>query len=352
MKVLVIGEFAQGGSAETFADHIRDALEHMGHQAISWGQPDPGRWLDRIPNARSIRRTVLGAASSLRSVRRLALAALWRQAREAAPDLTIVCYDYLWPDEVARLRSATGSPVVLWYPDSISNFGRACFIAAPYDALFFKDPYIVKTLGGVIRSPVHYLPECFNPRSLGEPKREAIPQRFRSAVATVGNLHPWRLAALSNLADCEVRLWGTKPPQWMPEVMFTRIYQGKPVYHADKCMVFRGADIIVNTLHFSEIEGLNCRCFEAAGAGAFQLVDWRPALRDLFVDGEEIVTFRGMDDLRRKISFWLPRREERWSIGDRARARSLREHTYEHRLAMLVDTVSGRSSGFDMPPHP
>jgi spore maturation protein CgeB len=79
------------------------------------------------------------------------------------------------------------------------------------------------------------------------------------------------------------------------------------MHDAERVRAFRGAKIVVNNLLYTEMWGLNARCFEAAGAGAFQMVDWRPGLAQLFEDGPEIVRFSGAPNLRTKIAHWLPR---------------------------------------------
>src|SRR5205823_1227905 len=73
----------------------------------------------------------------------LALAELrvGRVAREFAPDLVLVsCIESLRPQTVAALRG--GNPqcrVMGVFSDHLANFGRGYFMAADYDALFFKD---------------------------------------------------------------------------------------------------------------------------------------------------------------------------------------------------------------------
>jgi spore maturation protein CgeB len=77
---------------------------------------------------------------------------------------------------------------------------------------------------------------------------------------------------------------------------------------------------------------LNPRCFELAGAGAFQLVDERSALRAAFEPGSEVETFRDLDECRRKIRQFLAHPDEGVAIASAARTRALAEHTYVHRM--------------------
>jgi spore maturation protein CgeB len=125
--------------------------------------------------------------------------------------------------------------------------------------------------------------------------------------------------------------------------------QGRPVHDQEKVRAFRGAKIVVNNLMYGEIWGVNARCFEAAGAGAFQMLDWRLGLGQLFDDGTELVSFSNVEDLLRKVEYWLPREAERRCIAQAGMKRAHSEHTYACRLHLLIDTVMGRQSGYLLP---
>ena len=116
-----------------------------------------------------------------------------------------------------------------------------------------------------------------------------------------------------------------------------------------RALAFLGAKIVVNNLHFGEIWGLNVRAFEAAGIGAFQMIDWRSGLDQLFEDGKEIVSFRNMDDLRDKVDYWLNHPQERLEIANAGKRRAHAEHTYHLRLSLLLDSLAQRANGFPMP---
>ena len=126
------------------------------------------------------------------------------------------------------------------------------------------------------------------------------------------------------------------------------MYQGRPVYDHDKVRAFRGAKIVINDLRLSEIWGLNVRAFEVAGAGGFQLIGWRGGLQQLFSDGEEIVSYRGLSDLKSKIEIFLKDNDRRKAIAAAGMRRAFAEHTYELRLKLLIETTMGAASGFPM----
>lgn len=347
MNVLVIGRFY----AEGFALHIAETLRSMGHAVERFEPGFRPKGADtrigfRLNQARRVIRSATDAIPQIRSHR---MRVLWRQLEERPCDAVIVCHDYLWPEEVAQLKRCTNAKVSLWFPDAAANIGRGFFMNAPYDGLFFKDPYIVHALAGVLESRVYYLPECYNPARHRLPDGEVPGPEYRCDIATAGNAHSWRVAFYKHLARYDVKLWGPPPPLWLPLGPVAAMYQGRSVLDADKARAFLGAKVVLNTLHYGEIWGLNVRTFEAAGIGAFQMVDWRPGLPQLFEDGKELVSFRGLADCLEKVDHYLNHERERLAIALGGRARAEQEHTYSHRLSVLLDTLAGNASGYPLP---
>src|SRR5271170_827558 len=111
---------------------------------------------------------------------------------------------------------------------------------------------------------------------------------------------------------------------------------GRHVHCDDKVRAARGATICLNTLHYGEVNGLNCRAFELAGCGGFQIVTRVPALAEHFVPDVEVVTFASVDELVEKIDYYLRNPAEAAEIAERGRARAHRDHTYEHRLKEIL----------------
>jgi len=275
---------------------------------------------------------------------------LMTAARARPIDLTLVCHDFLRPNEVRRIKDVTGAPAALWYPDHIGNFGRSWFLNADYDALFFKDPFIVHTLGRNLDKPIFYLPECHNPNrhEIAGLSDEEL-RTFGCDIATAGNMYAYRAEFFAQLCDYDVKIWGNPPPIWMNSDAIRSMIQGRYVANEDKARAFLGAKIVVNNLYPAEVWGINARAFEIAGIGGFQLLDWRPGLDALFEDGREVVSFRSMADLREKIDYYLPREDERREIAERGRLRAHRDHSFQVRLPLLVETALGRAQGHPMP---
>lgn len=86
----------------------------------------------------------------------------------------------------------------------------------------------------------------------------------------------------------------------------------------------------------------NCRLFEATGAGALLLTDWKANLQDMFDVGREVAAYRTADECARLIRHYLDHEDERRTMARAGQARTLRDHTYRIRMQELVEIVHKR----------
>jgi spore maturation protein CgeB len=90
---------------------------------------------------------------------------------------------------------------------------------------------------------------------------------------------------------------------------------------------------------------VNPRTFELAACGAFQLVDRRELMPELFAD-DELAVFSSIQELLEKIDYFLARPEERAAFAERGRQRVLRDHTYHARMESLIGFIKERRPGW------
>lgn len=64
-----------------------------------------------------------------------------------------------------------------------------------------------------------------------------------------------------------------------------------------------------------------------------------PGLEELFEIGREIVVYKSPQHFRELADYYLAHPAERDAIMERGRARVMRDHTYEQRLRVILDTV-------------
>jgi spore maturation protein CgeB len=84
------------------------------------------------------------------------------------------------------------------------------------------------------------------------------------------------------------------------------------------------------------------RVFEAAGAGACLITDAFEGVETFFEPGEEIIVAASGEEVTEQIRMLLPNHAR--AIGSAARRRALAEHTYEHRAALLEESLGLRAA--------
>lgn len=257
------------------------------------------------------------------------------------PDLIITHSAWIPPQIITRLKKNTGAKIVCWFPDHPGNIGRQYLFAAPYDALFFKDRYLV----GRARSlglNAHYLPEACMPEWHKRVELSAEEERIYGCdIATAGNIYYYRAKVFESLIDrYEVKLWGPAMPHWLDSPV-RKAYQGRGVTELEKAKAFNAAKIVVNTFQ-GEVFGVNQRFFEIAGCGGFQICEYRDEIKEFFEIGKEIITFRDLNELKKQVEHYLAHPEERRKIAEAAYKRAHKEYTFRKRLEEMFRIISNQ----------
>jgi spore maturation protein CgeB len=87
----------------------------------------------------------------------------------------------------------------------------------------------------------------------------------------------------------------------------------------------------------------NMRLFEATGVGTLLLTDWKKDLSGLFESGKEVAAYRTPEECAELIEYYLEHEDERSAIARAGQERTLREHTYYHRMQTLVEILQSYS---------
>jgi spore maturation protein CgeB len=314
---------------DSMADNIIDALRAMGHQPLSVGS-SYSLGNPRTSAVAGLVRNALPAVDERMQQR------IVRKALGAGCEAVIVLEQRLMPGIVRQLRR-NGVKVALWFPDSLLNMGRQLILISDYNAIFLKDPYVVRRLRSVLDVPVHYLPEACNPRW----HRPLVAPGSEPYLVLAGNMYPSRIRLIERLVshDIPVRLYGSGFPRWIGDTPLREFHAGRCVFAEQKASVYRSAAGVLNNLHPAEIEGVNARLFEAAGCGAAVLTEFRPTLPDLFDVGSEVLAFRDFAELLAQARRLLSEPGLSAKIGDAAAARAHQSHSYANRLAVILEQL-------------
>jgi spore maturation protein CgeB len=331
--------------SDSFASNIAAGLR-------SWGIPTAV--LD--PNRSFVRHGTIGSYSpfgllitevvrrSPTSRRLLVDRPIEASLRGMNPALVVCVSSDVRPEQVERWREVIPEATwVFWYPDALSNLGAHRVLVAPYDHFFFKEPYLVEVLSARTALRVHMLADACNPdhHRTETPRDDDEKRRYACDVAVAGNLYPYRLLVMGGIPDdVSLKVYGN--PWSKPLKGFDRITSAMTheyVAGRTKALAFGCARIVLNTMHYAEIRGVNVRLFEGTACGGFVLTHSGPELGRYFRPGTEVATFDSLSDLRDAIHYYVRAEDDRRSIATAGQARAHRDHTYKRRLEEMMRVI-------------
>jgi hypothetical protein len=192
-------------------------------------------------------------------------------------------------------------------------------------------------------------------RTAEVPGAESIP------VVFVGGPSVERIAHLEPLAEMGLHVFGYDPDGWRSSPALARCYR-EEVLERDRLRgIYNRAAIGINITRPHGPASLNMRVYESMACGSLIITDDRKQVQELFVAGEEIVTYSGVADLRMKVEYYLSHDAEREAIARRGMDAVRNRHTYlsrlneaapilrqfviEHRAAMKLEAFAAADPG-------
>jgi spore maturation protein CgeB len=305
----------------------------MGHEVCTLGQIHPGEPSSTSGRAMTMAWTLLSNGRP-RPTERRTLA----RARRFQPDAILALTADFHSETVADLSALCSGRCVLWWGDAPANSRRWGILDPGWTAVFLKDRDAVRKLRMAGRNAI-LLHEAMNPTW-----HRPVADRSHDSVAVVGNSYAYRQALVLRLMGngVSVELFGPRPPWWAD----TRILAThKKVYltREAKSRVFGEAMACLNTFSLAEGNSLNCRAFEIAGAAGLQFIEYRPAIEECFDPGRELLTFSHYEELLDHVNRARAAPRDMNAIRQAGARRALAEHTYEQRLARVLETLDGRA---------
>ena len=160
-------------------------------------------------------------------------------------------------------------------------------------------------------------------------------------IGSFYDVHSSRVAFLEKLCVQSERItvWGPDLDNLSPTSPIRKCYVG-PAWGRDMYQILRNSRVTLN--HHGDIPPYanNMRLFEATGVGALLITDWKPNLGEIFEPDKEVVAYRTPEECAELIRYYLEHEDERQAVACAGQARTLRDHTYYHRMQEFVDIIN------------
>ena len=110
-------------------------------------------------------------------------------------------------------------------------------------------------------------------------------------------------------------------------------------YWHDLAAVYGRSAITINSTSCQMASAVNQRVFDAPLCGSFVLSDKQADMSRLFDLSTEAICYESADDLKEKIRYYSENDSPRHAVIEAAQKRILGEHTYLHRIALLLKSL-------------
>lgn len=262
---------------------------------------------------------------------------LLQRVKAEQPDLILfVLLGYeVWLETLQLIREGSNARLVNWSTDDSWKYTQfSKYIASAFHLYVTTYSRAMQQAAEDGHANFYLSQWAANARAL-RPALAAEQCRYKvSFVGTAyGNRPKWvaDLAARGIIVQCFGFGWPNGPvaAQQIPEIIQSSIIS---LNFGDSGIQWRG-------LVPGRSRQIKARLFEVPGAGGFLMTEAADGLDRCFADGQEIVSFNGLNDLAEKIHFYLEHPLERDRIAQAGHVRARLEHTYEARFKPLLDAA-------------
>lgn len=116
-------------------------------------------------------------------------------------------------------------------------------------------------------------------------------------------------------------------------------YCGSVDYWSEMPRVFHASKINLNFTIPNIKSGIPLRIWDILGAGGFLLTNYQAEIPYYFKEGEDLVCFDGVDDLRDKVGYYLTHHSQRQEIAQNGYEKVKEKHNYIERIRTMLETV-------------
>ncbi len=342
LRILVVLPF-YGGSLP-IGNYCVEALRHLGHSVEVFEAPLFYTAFTAMKNLRvTTDRLDQLEGAFLQNISQAILA----QVESFEPDMVLALAQAPMSRQLLRRLEKMQVPTAMWFVEDYTIFSYWRAFAPLYSvfAVIQKELFL-QELTQVGQHNALYLPMAALPSFHSPAVLSPLEQRtFGADVAFLGAGYPNRRVAFKPLVKHKgFKIWGT---EWEGDGVLAAYVQqkGARISPEDSVKIYTATKVNLNlhsSVHASTVisEGdfVNPRTFELASIGAFQLVDKRSLMAELF-DEDMLATFHNLDEMYAKVEYYLKHEDERQAMAQRAQAHVHTEHSYEKRMQSLLEHV-------------
>ena len=236
-------------------------------------------------------------------------------------------------------------PTVLWTIDAPLNFQPIIDAAPRYDYIFCQGTEANELLSKAGIEGTRWLPMAcdpfyHHPVEVSEQEKK----RYGNDLVFVGSFYPNRAELLEGLAEFDLGIWGPSWDQLPAGSSLQKHVTGLQVTPDIWGKIYSASNIVL-TPHYQDISNqfpvyqASPKIFEAMACGAFVISDNQKDVFKLFQMGVHLEVFYDLDDLRKKIRYYLNHPEARLKIARQGRQEVINNHTYIKRIEKLLCVV-------------
>lgn len=153
-------------------------------------------------------------------------------------------------------------------------------------------------------------------------------------VVFVGNWSPWREEVLLRVLEVtqNVKIYG---PWWLkksriPKHLLKKIHVSELIVGRELNHLLNCAKVNLNALRIHGTSGLNMRFFEVLATKTLFLTDSVPEISRHFIDGQDLLVYKDLDDLTLQLKKALSDESLRLNIAENGYQTVINRYTYDH----------------------
>ena len=263
-------------------------------------------------------------------------------------------YNTLKPDLVFVIRGSkllasslnkmSSAIKVIWFHDSAKRSDITIEQLNLYNKIYVFEAGDMAWLKQTHDIDSQFLPMGFDP----ETYHPIAAQSKDIDIFFVGKYYPERRVILEQLAhdfkDYRLAFYGRyvryrEPTSWMQYINYGLSGNGKTFINSslnpsEINQMYSRSKICLNIHHAQSSHGCNPRVYEIMGAGAFQLVDELPYIKETL--GDVLVSYTDYTALKNEIKRFLLDNQARDAIAESSRDVALAGHTFTHRVKEIL----------------